>query len=98
GRGHQTRTGDQLTGAMAHPQPLDHQPSVCGARRKDAACRPWPRRFPRRLTATRRLAAILAADLAAYSRLMGRTRKVPTSVLERIFASWSNRKSKSTAA
>src|SRR5207244_1439836 len=32
--------------------------------------RPSSRRFARRMTATRRLAAILAADVAGYSRLM----------------------------
>jgi class 3 adenylate cyclase len=31
-------------------------------------------------TATRRLAAILDADVVEYSRLMGRTRKNPTAV------------------
>jgi hypothetical protein len=32
------------------------------------------------MSQTRRLAAILAADVAAYSQLMGRTRKNPAAV------------------
>lgn len=35
-------------------------------------------RQPSAVAATRRLAAILAADVAGYSRLMGRTRKAPS--------------------
>ena len=35
-------------------------------------------REPVAVTATRRLAAILAADVAGYSRLMGGTRRAPS--------------------
>jgi class 3 adenylate cyclase len=38
------------------------------------------------MTQTRRLAAILAADVAGYSRLMGRTQKVPSMLIDRTFA------------
>src|SRR5690349_7380714 len=43
-----------------------------GARRGRILCRrPALRRVARRMNATRRLTAILAADIAGYSRLMG---------------------------
>ena len=45
--------------------------AVSGARGKDGGYRPAPSRHARGMTATRRLAAILAADVAGYSRLMG---------------------------
>jgi hypothetical protein len=38
-------------------------------------------------TATRRLAAILAADVVGYSRLMGRTRKAHSNASSRICTS-----------
>src|SRR5437763_4806948 len=50
---------------------MDHQSAALGASRQDPQLRSAPRRFPRRMTATRRLAAILRADVAGYSRLMG---------------------------
>jgi adenylate cyclase len=50
------------------------------------------------MTATRRLAAILAADVAGYSRLMGRTRKARSNASKRCAASFSIRKSLSTIA
>src|SRR5437763_14075598 len=50
---------------------MDHQSAALGASRQDPQLRSAPRRFPRRMTATRRLAAIIAADVAGYSRLMG---------------------------
>jgi class 3 adenylate cyclase len=40
------------------------------------------------MASTRRLAAILAADVAGYSRLMGRTRKARTSAYKLISGSW----------
>src|SRR6266853_569672 len=46
------------------------RPAVLGALRENGGNRPAPRWFPRRMTASR-LAAILAADVAGYSRLMG---------------------------
>jgi hypothetical protein len=50
------------------------------------------------MTATRRLAAILAADVAGYSRLMGAARKARTSASSRIAASSSTRRSASIPA
>src|SRR5262249_39911342 len=44
---------------------------IYDASRQDSVRRPEPRRLPRAMTATRRLAAILASDMAGYSRLMG---------------------------
>jgi class 3 adenylate cyclase len=44
------------------------------------------------MSQTRRLAAILAADLAGYSRLMGQTRKARTNASKRCAASSSTRK------
>src|SRR5215469_7117263 len=66
-------------------RPLFEHRSVEGSSRKAMACRAEDTRFvrthlfrrpqtcrdARRMTATRRLAAILAADVAGYSRLMG---------------------------
>jgi class 3 adenylate cyclase len=56
---------------MACLQSRDHQSSALGTRREDIECRLAPSWVPRRMTATRRLAAILAADVAGYSRLIG---------------------------
>ena len=50
------------------------------------------------MTATRRLAAILAADVAGYSRLMGPTRKARSNGSKRCVASFSIRESPSTTA
>ncbi len=38
------------------------------------------------MSQTRRLAAILGADVAGYSRLMGRTRKAPSILIDRTLA------------
>ena len=46
----------------------------------------------------RRLAAILAADVAGYSRLMVRTRRGRTNASQRISGSWLIRRSRSTGA
>src|SRR5258708_11217334 len=46
------------------------QRSVLCAEREDAGYRPTSRRHARRMTVLRRLTAILAADVAGYSRLM----------------------------
>src|SRR5712671_6902914 len=46
----------------------------------------------------RRLAAILAADVAGYSRLMGADEEGRTNGSKRISGSWSNRKSPSITA
>src|SRR5215471_16187723 len=46
-------------------------PEMAGADGEDGIHRTTPRRFPRRMTTTRRLAAILAADVVGYSRLIG---------------------------
>src|SRR5260370_10971965 len=56
---------------MAPRLPGRQRPAVLGALRENGGNRPAPRWFPRRMTATRRLAAILAADVAGDSRLMG---------------------------
>src|SRR6266446_2233498 len=56
---------------MAPRLPGRQRPAVLGALRENGGNRPAPRWFPRRMTAARRLAAILAADVAGYSRLMG---------------------------
>src|SRR5262249_21122948 len=45
--------------------------SLSGAPHEDAGRRTAQHRLPRRMTATRRLVAILAADVAGYSRLIG---------------------------
>jgi hypothetical protein len=50
------------------------------------------------MTAVRRLAAILAADVAGYSRLMGRMRKEPSNTLKNSVAVCSIRKSTNTMA
>jgi hypothetical protein len=50
------------------------------------------------MTTIRRLAAIVAADAAGYSRLMGVDEKERTSVSRRISTSWPIRRSPSTAA
>jgi hypothetical protein len=46
----------------------------------------------------RRLAAILAADVAGYSRLMGADEEARTNGSRRISASWLIRRSRSTGA
>src|SRR5215472_10320456 len=56
---------------MACPNAVEHQSRLSEAGRTDPVCRSPPRRFPRRMTTLRRLAAILAADVAGYSRLIG---------------------------
>src|SRR6266567_5598791 len=56
---------------MAPRLPGRQRPAVLGALRENGGNRPAPRWFPRRMTVTRKLAAILAADVAGYSRLMG---------------------------
>src|SRR5207248_9141070 len=48
-----------------------NQSAVSGIAREDHHGRNAPRRFPRRMSASRRLAAILAADVVGYSRLIG---------------------------
>jgi len=48
------------------------------------------------MSQTRRLVAILAADVAGYSRLMGRMRKARTNASKLIFASWLIRRSRNT--
>jgi len=50
------------------------------------------------MSQTRRLAAILAADVAGYSRLMGRTRKARSNASKRCAARSSTRRSPSTTA
>ena len=49
------------------------------------------------MASTRRLAATLAADVAGYSRLMGRMRKGRSNASRRIAGSWSIQRSQSTA-
>src|SRR5215469_6039984 len=56
---------------MACPNAVEHQSRLSEAGRTDPVCRSPPRRFPRRMTTLRRLAAILAADVAGYSRIIG---------------------------
>src|SRR5215469_834424 len=46
-------------------------PPILGSGRQDIGRGSAPNRVPRRMTTTRRLAAILAADVAGYSRLIG---------------------------
>ena len=49
------------------------------------------------MATTRRLAAILAADVAGYSRLMGADEEGTTSGSKGIFGNWSSRRSRSIA-
>jgi molybdate transport repressor ModE-like protein len=65
------RIHDRAAATAAEDLALGDQSRVSGVPGKDARHRPPPSRLSRRMTAIRRLAAILAADVAGYSRLIG---------------------------